>query len=54
MDIVREHRLDGLNIENVDELDADYIKKVKDNNLMMYCWTVNEPKRAAYIIRSRS
>jgi len=46
------YNLDGLNIENVKELDLTIIQKIKENNLKCYCWTVNEPRRAQYLIKN--
>lgn len=46
------NKIDGVNIENVKQLDADFIKKAKDNNLKCYCWTVDNYKRAEYLIES--
>jgi glycerophosphoryl diester phosphodiesterase len=50
--IAVENNIDGLNIQNVKQLDADFIKKAKDNNLKCYCWTVDNYKRAKYLFKS--
>jgi glycerophosphoryl diester phosphodiesterase len=47
-----DYKIDGLNIQNVKQLDADFIKKAKDNGLKCYCWTVDNHKRAKYLIDS--
>lgn len=47
-----DYKIDGLNIENVKQLDADFIKKANDNGLKCYCWTVDNHKRAKYLIDS--
>jgi glycerophosphoryl diester phosphodiesterase len=45
-----EHKLDGLNIENVKELDKNFILEMKKNNLKCYCWTVDDPMRASELL----
>lgn len=47
-----ENKIDGLNIENVKQLDASFIKKTHDNGLKCYCWTVDNCKRAKYLMDS--
>jgi len=47
-----ENKIDGLNIENIKQLDSAFIKKVHDNSLKCYCWTVDNCKRAKYLMDS--
>jgi glycerophosphoryl diester phosphodiesterase len=46
------NKIDGINIENVKQLDANFIQKAKENGLKCYCWTVDNCKRAKYLMSS--
>ena len=46
------YHLDGVNIENIKEMDADFIQACKGNNLRCYCWTVNNVERARYLAKN--
>ena len=50
--IAKNYGLDGLNIENVSDLDSSYIEKVKHQKLQIFCWTVNDPVRARSLVKS--
>lgn len=47
-----ELNVDGINFEDIPELDAETIKKLRRNNLSCFCWTVNTKKRARYLIEN--
>ena len=50
IDTALKYQLDGINIQNRPELDADTISACKANHLKCYCWTVNDPERARYLM----
>lgn len=41
------HGFDGVNIQNIAQLDADIIAECRAQNLKSYCWTVDNPARTA-------
>ena len=47
IDIALKNNIDGLNVENVKALDSEFISKMKNNNLRIYTWTVDNVKRAS-------
>jgi len=52
IDISVQNKIDGINIENVRQLDVNFIKKTHENGLKCYCWTVDNYKRAKYLMDS--
>jgi glycerophosphoryl diester phosphodiesterase len=50
--IANRHIFDGVNLQNIQELDADFIQACKGQNLKCYCWTVNDAERAKYLMKS--
>lgn len=46
------NKFSGVNIENKKKLDANFIHECKKNDLECFCWTVNNPERAVYLIES--
>jgi len=46
------YHIDGVNIENIKEMDVDFIQACKGNNLRCYCWTVNNVARARYLVKN--
>ncbi|MBN2012265.1 glycerophosphodiester phosphodiesterase [candidate division KSB1 bacterium] len=52
IDTSLEYKFDGVNIQNITELDTEYIRACTSHRLKCYCWTVNEPERARYLIKS--
>jgi len=48
----RENNLHGINIENISELDVEFINMCRSNKLKSYSWVVNDPARAKYLIDS--
>ena len=49
--VAQKYNLTGINIENIKELDNAFIKKTKSSGLKCYSWTVDDPVRAAYLIK---
>lgn len=52
VDKARENNFHGVNIENIPEFDNEFIEFCRENNLKTYCWVVNDPARAKYLIDS--
>ncbi len=50
--VARKYMFDGISLQNIQELDADFIQACKVNNLRCYCWTVNDAERAKYLMKS--
>jgi glycerophosphoryl diester phosphodiesterase len=48
----RENNFHGINIENIPEYDIEFINTCRANKLKTYCWVVNDPARAKYLIDS--
>lgn len=48
----RENNFHGVNIENIPEFDIEFINICRANKLKTYCWVVNDPARAKYLIDS--
>ena len=46
----KEARLDGMNVWSGKILTKDFVKKVKDEELLLYVWTVNDPLHAKKLI----
>ncbi len=45
-------RFTGINVQDVPELDADFISACRTKQLKCYCWTVNDPQRAGYLFEN--
>ena len=45
-----EYGLDGINLQNILQLKRGTIRSCHAENLSCYCWTVDDPARAAYLI----
>ena len=45
----RGNNIRGVNIENVPELNYEFIEFCKAGKLKSYCWVVNDPQRAQYL-----
>ncbi len=43
------HGFDGVNIQNIPQLDADSLQACRRRGLNCYCWTVDDPDRAAQL-----
>ena len=43
---------DGVNVQNIPQLDADPIAECGTQKLNSYCWTVDDPARAAQLLKS--
>lgn len=52
IEIATRHGLDGVNIQNIEQLDAEAIADCNAQGLNCYCWTVDEPARAARLFKS--
>lgn len=48
----RKNNFDGVDIENIPELDKEFISECKKNGLKCFCWTVNDPTRAEYLLKN--
>jgi glycerophosphoryl diester phosphodiesterase len=48
----RHHGLNGVNLQNIPQLDARFITSCKKAQLTCYCWTVDNPDRAAKLFES--
>jgi len=52
IEIAVKNKIDGINIENIKQLNADFIKRANECGLKCYCWTVDNYKRAKYLMDS--
>ena len=52
IDKAREDNFHGINVENISEYDKEFLDLCRGNNLKTYCWVVNYPVRAKYLIDS--
>lgn len=48
--IACQHGLDGINLQNISQLDAPQLEACRAQGLTCYCWTVDDPERAAELI----
>ncbi len=46
-----EFGLDGINLQNISQLNARFIRSCHKHNLSCYCWTVDDPDRASCLIK---
>jgi glycerophosphoryl diester phosphodiesterase len=51
LETTRKHGLDGMNVQNIPQLDAGIIESCHRNGLGCYCWTVDDPGRAEALFR---
>jgi glycerophosphoryl diester phosphodiesterase len=51
LDIAQRHGFDGVNIQNIPQLDADVLQSCRKHGLNCYCWTVDESDRAAQLFK---
>jgi glycerophosphoryl diester phosphodiesterase len=47
----RQHGLSGVNLQNIPQLDREIIQACREHDLKCYCWTVDDPDRAAELIK---
>lgn len=46
------HGFDGVNIQDIPQLDAEVIESCRAHGLRCYCWTVDDPDRAAGLCKA--
>jgi glycerophosphoryl diester phosphodiesterase len=46
------HGFDGVNVQNISQLDADMIADCGTRKLKSYCWTADDPSRTAQLFKS--
>ena len=51
-DTALQHGLDGVNLQNISQLNAGFIRFCREQGLRCYCWTVDDDERAAKLIKS--
>lgn len=51
LDIAQRHRFDGVNIQNIPQLNADVLQSCGRHGLNCYCWTVDDSDRAAQLVK---
>lgn len=51
LDIAQRHRFDGVNIQNIPQLDAEVLQSCRRHGLNCYCWTVDDSARAAQLVK---
>jgi glycerophosphoryl diester phosphodiesterase len=51
IDTTRRQGLDGINLQNIPQLDARFIASCKKAQLTCYCWTVDDADRAVELIK---
>ncbi|MDF7798891.1 glycerophosphodiester phosphodiesterase [Pontiellaceae bacterium B1224] len=47
----KRHGFDGINVQNIAPLDAEAIAECGAQGLLCYCWTVDQPGRAARLLK---
>jgi len=52
IDIAVTEGFNGINVENILQLNSEFIRKAAEVNLEVYCWTVDNVERAQYLIDS--
>jgi glycerophosphoryl diester phosphodiesterase len=48
----KHHGLDGVNLQNISQLNAGFLRSCRKLDLSCYCWTVDDPDRAASLIKN--
>jgi glycerophosphoryl diester phosphodiesterase len=48
----RQHGLNGVNLQNIPQLNAEFIRSCHTQALSCYCWTVDDPHRASALIKN--
>ena len=51
IETAKQHSFDGINVQNIPQLDAGVIADCGGQGLNCYCWTVDEPARAARLFK---
>lgn len=51
LEIAKQHDFDGVNIQNIPQLNAERIADCDAQQLNCYCWTVDDPTRAAQLFQ---
>lgn len=46
------HGFDGVNLQDIPQLDAGVVQSCREHGLNCYCWTVDDPARAAALIEN--
>ncbi len=51
LDIAQRHGFDGVNIQNIPQLNTEALQSCRNHGLNCYCWTVDESDRAAQLFK---
>jgi glycerophosphoryl diester phosphodiesterase len=49
---LRKHHLDGLNVWAGKLLSKSFIEAIKRSDMLIYCWTVNDPEKVKVLIEN--